>query len=217
MSNFNFNEITDFDSHISSSIPNYSELKNMVVSLSHHLILDGGVVADIGCSTGVVLEGILQTIPNITGIGVDTASNLFPKKAKADYLTEDLKIFTPKADLIISMFTLQFLPIERRFDLLQRIKKLNPNVTLIITEKVFMEDGKTQEMFTFSYYDYKSKSFTAQELLDKQKSIRTVMKPLTEKENLQMFEAVGFEKVTKFWQSFQFMGWILSCKENNQF
>lgn len=206
--NFNFNEIEDFDGHINSSIPNYTELRDMVVSLSHHLVPDGGVVTDIGCSTGAVIEKIKSKVPNIICYGVDTAKNLFPVESDVSFLEEDLRIWTPKADLVISMFTLQFLPLEDRVSLLGRIKHLNPNALIIVTEKVYMEEGKTQEMFTFSYYDYKSKSFTAQELLDKQKAIRTIMKPMTEKENIRMFEDCGY-KVTRFWQSFQFVGWIL--------
>ena len=202
MSNFDFNKIENFDEHINSSIPNYNELKDMVVSLSHHLVPDGGVVTDIGCSTGAVIKKIKAKIPNITCYGVDVAKNLFPTKSDVLFLEENLKEWTPKADLIVSMFTLQFLPVKDRRDLLKRIKELNPNAPLIITEKI-------QEMFTFSYYDYKSKSFTAQELLDKQKSIRTIMKPLTEKENLKMFKECGYPKIVRFWQSFQFLAWII--------
>lgn len=209
MSNFDFNKIKNFDEHINSSIPNYKELRDMVVSLSHHLIKDSGVVTDIGCSTGAVIERIAEKIPNITCYGVDIATNLFPKSGKALYIEEDLKVWTPKADLIISMFTLQFIPYKQRLDLLKRIKELNPKTPLIITEKTYMERGDIQEMFCFSYYDYKEQSFTAQELLDKQKSIRTIMKPLTEKENLKMFEDAGYIYAVKFWQSFQFMGWII--------
>ena len=209
MKNFDFNKIENFDEHINSSIPNYGELRDMVVSLTHHLVPDAGTVVDIGCSTGGVIERVVDNIPNISGVGVDLATNLFPEESNVNYLNEDLLEFTPKGDVFISMFTLQFLPIEARGDLLKRIKILNPKATLIVTEKVFMESGRNQEMFTFSYYDYKSKSFTGQELLEKQKSIRTIMKPLTVKENLGMFHDSGFKEVTSFWQSFQFYGWVV--------
>lgn len=209
MSNFDFNKIKDFDSHIQSSIPNYNELVDMVVSLSHHLVPDEGTVVDIGCSTGTVIEKIWKAIPNIECVGVDLARNLFPATNSAVvYMQEDVRTFTPKADLIILMFTLQFLTIAERKDLLSRIKKLNPHATLIVTEKTYMDEGKIQEMFTFSYYDFKAKTFTAEEMLQKQKSIRTIMKPLTQDENFEMFDNAGY-RTTKFWQSFQFMGWIL--------
>lgn len=210
MKNFDFNTIDNFDEHIDSSIPNYTELRDMVVSLSHHLVPDGGTVVDIGCSTGAVIEKIQEKIPNITCYGIDVATNLFPKNGKALYLSENLYTWTPKADLIISMFTLMFLPYKDRLELLKRTKKLNPNTPLIVTEKTYMDEGKIQDMFVFSYYDYKSKTFTAQELLDKQISIRTIMKPLTEQENIEMFNKCGYKKITRFWQSFQFMGWICS-------
>jgi tRNA (cmo5U34)-methyltransferase len=209
--NFDFNKIKDFDTHIQSSIPNYTELKEMVASIAHHLVPDEGTVVDIGCSTGAVLELIHEKIPNIRCIGVDIASNLFPKDSPVAFLTEDITEFTPVGDLIISMFTLQFLPMPDRIDLLRRIKHWNPSSSIIVTEKCYMESGKNQEMFTFSYYDYKSKSFSADELLSKQKSIRTIMKPLTEQENISMFEKSGYT-VTRFWQSLQFVGWILTPK-----
>src|SRR3990167_1286981 len=127
MSNFDFNKIEDFDKHINSSIPNYSELSDMVVSLSHHLVPDGGTVVDIGCSTGAVIEKIHKSVPNINCVGVDIATSLFPEKSGVKYLEENLRKFTPKGDLIISMFTLQFLPIEHRISLLRRIRESNPH------------------------------------------------------------------------------------------
>ena len=107
------------------------------------------------------------------------------------------------------MFTLQFLSPKARFELLCRIKNKNPAVVVLVAEKVYMENGEIQEMFTFSYYDYKEKSFTSEELLKKQKSIRTIMKPFTEKTNLKMFRKAGFLEMTRYWQSFQFIGWLL--------
>lgn len=209
MSDFDFNKIKDFDTHIDKSIPNYTELSDMVVSLTHHLIGRGGVIQDLGCSTGALLIKMAEKISNVSFVGVDLADNLFIPHDKVTYIKKDVTKFIPQADIIILMFTLQFLRKEKRAELLKIIKQKNPNVVMIVTEKTYMESGDTQEMFTFSYYDYKEKSFSAEELLEKQKSIRTIMKLLTEKENIEMFYNAGFTSVTRFWQSFQFIGWIV--------
>jgi|26BtaG_2_1085354.scaffolds.fasta_scaffold08219_2 tRNA (cmo5U34)-methyltransferase len=210
MENFDFNKIKDFDSHINTSIPNYNEMVDMAVSLIHHLVPDGGKIEDLGCSTGMLLSKIESKIPNVDMLGVDLADNLFISQTpRVSFLKKDLTKHTPKADVVILMFTLMFLPLRERVKLLERIKKENPDAVLIVTEKNYMETGKTQEMFLFSYYDYKSKKYSGEELLEKQRSIRTIMKPLTEKENVKMFQDAGYTKIIKFWQSFQFMGWVI--------
>jgi tRNA (cmo5U34)-methyltransferase len=102
---------------------------------------------------------------------------------------------------------MQFLNPSRRIDYLHNIYNgLNDGGCLILTEKIYQQDGKIQEIFTFSHYDYKLKSFDSNEILQKEKDLRFIMKPNDLNELRLLLENVGFKTITPFWQMFNFIG-----------
>ena len=147
-------------------------------------------------------------------MGYDLAENLLPNEdtlgdllfVKKD-LNQDFDV--NDASLVYSIFTMQFLRRDRRNNYLKNIYNgLTHGGALILCEKVYQEHGVMQEMFTFSQYDYKVKSFDAQEILNKEKDLRLIMKPDGYLELLERVRSAGFEKISFFWQSFNFIGII---------
>ena len=57
-------------------------------------------------------------------------------------------------------------------------------------------------------YDFKRKNLTDSEILDKNTSIRGIMKPLTLKENIDILEHIGFKKIDIFFKKMNFVGII---------
>jgi tRNA (cmo5U34)-methyltransferase len=113
------------------------------------------------------------------------------------------------AQIVYSIFTLQFIEPIERINLLQNIyDSLNEGGIFILCEKVYQNDGKLQEILTFSHYDYKSQHFTLNEIFSKEKDLRFIMKPKTLEDNLQDLKRVGFKTSTTFFQSFNFVGII---------
>ena len=49
-------------------------------------------------------------------------------------------------------------------------------------EKTVCDDSRLQEMITFNFYDYKRKHFEASDILEKEKTLRNMLKPNTWKE-----------------------------------
>ncbi|MNN86786.1 tRNA (cmo5U34)-methyltransferase [compost metagenome] len=79
----------------------------------------------------------------------------------------------------------------------------------MIVEKVVSEDSQINDTFVQLYHDLKQRNgLTAKEVIDKQKSIRGVMKPISIKENLQMLKLAGFDKIDTFFQWNNFAGFI---------
>ena len=108
---------------------------------------------------------------NIIGISVD-----FQKKDVRGYKFEN-------CSLVTSIFTLQFMPRKDRFDVLQNIYNgLNHGGGFIFPEKTVCDDSRLQEMITFNFYDYKRKHFEASDILEKEKTLRNMLKPNTWKE-----------------------------------
>ena len=113
------------------------------------------------------------------------------------------------ACIIYSIFTLQFLPVYRRLAVLENIYNgLLDGGALIFAEKVYSENSKIQDIFTFLYYDFKKESFTEQEILIKEFSLRNQMKPLTMQENIELLNKAGFKIIEIFFQQFNFIGWL---------
>lgn len=214
---FSFDTITNFDSHILASVPNYDVLFNSLLILSDYFIMQDKTVYDIGCSTGKLLKALDKKNENINCkyIGLDISTNLLPKEVdsvKQHYLVEDLNkaLFQFKdACLVFSIFTLQFLNKEARQTILTNIYNgLQKGGALIITEKVYCDNGQMQDIFTSSYYDYKKQSFSEKEILDKEVSLRKILKPLTRTDNLDMLQKAGFTNVEMFFKYLNFEGFL---------
>ena len=63
-------------------------------------------------------------------------------------------------------------------------------------------------MMTFTYYDYKRKYFSEEEILNKEKTLRNMMKPNTIEELNEMCLDAGFDYLQSFWQNYNFVAFI---------
>ena len=215
---FSFDTITEFDKHISQSIPNYDILFNSIVRLSDYFKDENNVIYDVGCSTGNLLRHLCrEDLFKGEMIGLDISTNLLPDIKEAhnvSFLVQDLTKPSEfkNACIVYCMFILQFLPKKNRFPLVKAIYDgLAPGGAMFLCEKVYLDNGNFQDMFTSTYYDYKKESFTEKEIFDKERSLRTLLKPNTQAENANMLYNAGFKKRSMFWKYFQFEG-ILCIK-----
>jgi tRNA (cmo5U34)-methyltransferase len=85
---------------------------------------------------------------------------------------------------------------------------LNKGGAFILCEKIYQENGLLQEVLSFSYYDYKCNHFSEEEIIKKERDLRYIMKPNTMNQNLDILKNSGFQKITQFWQSYNFIGLI---------
>ena len=206
MERFSFDTVKEFDQHIEESIPNYGLLAQGIVSLSRYFLETSAVVYDIGCSTGRMLGEIPHEGKKV---GIDNSDNLLPDGE--DFVKADLnKPFEfENGCLVLSVFTLQFLRPDAREPLIQSVYNgLNKGGGLIVAEKTYSSNAQIQEMMTFGYYDFKRNAFTDREIMDKEVSLRELMKPSTSKENQEMLERCGFMKKQLFWKFFNFEAWV---------
>lgn len=208
---FSFDTIENFDDHINLSIQNYSGLIEHIKNISTYFIKENTNVYDIGCSTGKLIDLLMDhnKIGGVNYIGIDKAENL--TQGKKEILNIDLKDWNAKPfSFGVSIFTLQFLEIELRKKVLSELyNNLIPGGAIIISEKIFMEDSVLQDTMNFAHYDFKRKSFTAEEILSKQVDLRFIMKPLKESQNISLFKNAGFNTIAPIWQSLNFKAWIL--------
>ena len=195
-----------FDEHIDKSIRGYQDLLSDIVSLSRYFVEKETNVYDIGCSTGKLTEAMLkknQDIEDVHYYGIEVADGFVGDmksreiKLNSDYswnkikfLHEDVRdSMISNASLITSVFTLQFMSMRDRLPMIKKVYNgLNEGGAFIFAEKTICENAKFQEMITFNFYDYKRKFFDTKDIMDKEQTLRNIMKPNTWKqiENIYM-------------------------------
>ncbi len=215
----------DFDRHIAGSIRGYYNLREDCVALSQYFIQKKSTALDIGCSSGEFLRAVRdrnqKRCASVKYVGLDTEGEFkdqwFSKRARnLSFKKADARTYKgyENLSLVFSLFTLQFLPEKDRLPLVTRIYKgLNEGGAFIFSEKVHAKNAKIQEMLTFTYYDYKQKTFTPQEILDKERSIRDQMHLWSEFKIFEMLRAAGFvaNNMQLFWRNHLFIG-VLAWK-----
>ena len=101
------------------------------------------------------------------------------------------------------------MPKKDRRDVISNIYAgLNTGGAFIFAEKTICKSALVQDMITFNYYDYKRKSFDTEDIMDKERTLRNIMKPLTWKQLEHMISYAGFTTVQPFWRNHSFVGAI---------
>lgn len=212
MSKFDFTTINEFDNHISHSIKGYDILHQLIVTMSSFFIKDNSTLIDIGCTSGKLLDKLSKVYDDATCIGYDITDANFIKSDSVKLIKQDVThgaFVVPECDIIYSIFTLQFLPVTKRQSVLSKFyNALKPNGALFLCEKEICRDGRTQEVFTFSNYDYKRDNFTCEEILTKEIGLRSVMNPLPIGQNVELLKSAGFSTIEPFFQSLNFKGYL---------
>tara|TARA_X000000950_G_scaffold151988_1_gene186986 strand:+ start:1954 stop:2649 length:696 start_codon:yes stop_codon:yes gene_type:complete len=216
-----------FDNHIDSSIRGYSNLLEDIIAMSRYFVENDTEVVDIGCSTGKVTEMMIEQndfarqatyrgVEIATGFTKDLKERQISLKTKYPstkvvFDTEEDVRFTPfyNCSLVTSIFTLQFMSKKDRAEVINCIYEgLNTGGAFIFSEKTISDNSQVQEMITFNYYDFKQKSFTAEDILTKEKTLRNMMKPNTVSEIETMIYDAGFPVLQQFWRNHNFVGFI---------
>ena len=214
-----------FDAHIDQSVRGYSNLWTDVLKFSEYFVEDGTCVVDIGCSTGKLLKAMKEQndkfAPKCFYKGIEIEEDFFPElidEENLKFYKTDVRGFEWVTGAVnncftTSIFSLQFMPKRNRQIIIERVyESLVKGGAFIFAEKIYSEHAQVQEMMQFCYYDYKRQFYSAEELLDKEQTLRHMMKPLTIDELVEMCRTAGFEIVQPFWQNFNFIG-MLCIKE----
>ena len=208
-----------FDTHIEQSIRNYGSLHDDVVNMSRYFVENDTSVYDIGCSTGKTLKAMAEQnnefAPSASYVGIEIADGFVNEMRETEasmenlsLLHEDIRNFDmSNASLITSLFTLQFMPMSDRQHVIENIyNALREGGAFIFGEKTYASDAKTQDIMTFMFYDHKRKYFDEKDIMEKEVTLRNMLKPNTWDEIQSMLYGAGFRTIQPFWQNFQFVG-----------
>lgn len=209
-----------FDTHIDTSIRGYGDLWQDVVDISQYFVENGTTVVDIGCSTGKMLKSMIAQntfAPNAYYDGVEIEEDFYKEYEEDEKTYHNLTYFRGDVEqyhfancsYVTSIFTLQFMTHRDRKRVIENVfSGLNPGGAFVFAEKTMPDNVRIHEIRTFTYYDFKRRTFTTDDIMDKERQLRHMTKPSTRQELVTMCKNAGFAAVDTFWQNHAFTGFI---------
>ena len=213
-----------FEDHIRRSVPGYDALHELVVSYGLRKVnKENALICELGSSTGTLTRRLASALPWAQVLGVElearmvaAAERFSPPSSEISYLCADARVFEPpRTDLFVACYTLQFLPVQERLPLLQRLyEALKPGGSLFLAEKVTRENAKDERRARRELSDFKrGQGFTDAEIRAKSKSLEGVLVSLPETTYPRWLISVGFTKVERVFDTATFVAWTAVKRE----
>lgn len=210
-----------FVDHIKLSVPLYEKGHDLVCQVSDFFVHHDSIVYEIGTSTGELLRKLAERQkgkPEARFIGMDVEPAMV-KAARAHcsgldtikIVHEDARVAEmAKADMIISYYTMQFIPPRNRQELFDKIyDRLNWGGALVIFEKVRAPDARFQDLIMQLYNEFKIENgFTSEEIVEKSRSLKGVMEPFSTQGNIDLMKRAGFKDVVSIQKFLCFEGFL---------
>ncbi|MXN76760.1 methyltransferase domain-containing protein [Burkholderia sp. 4701] len=218
---FTGNVADTFVDHVRRSVPYYDAGHDLVCQLSDFFCHADSICYEIGVSTGQLLRKLAEhhaSKPGITWVGIDPVESMIAKARQhcvevpnIELEVGDARLYGfEKSDLIVSFYCIQFIPPKDRQDVFNRIyERLNWGGAFILFEKVRAPDARFQDMVVSLYNDYKRREgFTADEILNKTASLKSVLEPFSTEGNLGLLKRAGFVDITTVMKYLCFEGFL---------
>lgn len=225
-------EVTQaFDDMLERSIPNYGQMRQMVARAADWF-LDRATHAgrqptlvDLGASRGTQVAPLVDTwgararfyLVDQSEPMLDVMRERYDGMMNAGIVTVapwDLREGFPHASgrpaVVLSVLTLQFVPIEYRQRLLREAHEaLLPGGALILVEKVLGSAEETNRLLVDLYYGLKRENGYTQEAVDRKRlALEGVLVPLTAQFDEELVRGAGFATVDVVWAWANFRAWV---------
>jgi len=211
----------DYDQHLSRSIPLYRESHFFIERLASYYIKDKDINYEIGCANGTIIGNLAKQYLDFSStkfVGIDLSNSLITEAKSRYYNVPNVNFVNADAstynfkkyNLAIIHYCLQFMSSQEKANLLMELyKKLAPGGAVIIFEKTLLSDSYSQDIFSGIYNDFKfDNGYSAQEVVEKSISLRSVLNIFQTGENITFFESVGFRSVYVFFKWGPFEGYL---------
>lgn len=212
-----------FPDMIKRSVPGYATIINMIGNLASIYVNANTSAYDLGCSLGAATLAIRHGIRHegCKIIGVDNSHAMIQRCQQImDTDTRDVEVILQQdeiqnivienASLVVLNFTLQFIAVEQRQLLLDKIAAgLNSGGVLILSEKIIFEDKEHQELMTELHHNFKrANGYSDLEIAQKRSAIENYLVPETLVTHKNRMKQAGFSSVDVWFQCFNFASMI---------
>ena len=230
---FEFDEsvVQVFEDMIQRSVPGYLTIISQIGLLAEKFAQADSYCYDLGCSLGAasiaMAEGMAnqEHLQDCNIIAIDNSPAMISKAQ--DYLErtphnnriklecnniEEMNF--KNASIIVMNFTLQFIPIEKRKAIIQKIHQdLLPGGLLILSEKITFEDNDLQSLNTELHHRFKqANNYSQLEIAQKRAALDNTLHPETIADHQERMLSAGFKSAEVWFQCFNFTS-MLAVKE----
>ncbi|UUV08622.1 methyltransferase domain-containing protein [Ruegeria sp. YS9] len=210
-----------FVDHIKLSVPLYEMGHCLICQVSDFFVRNDSLCYEIGTSTGELIRKLAEHNagkPDARWIGIDVEPEMV-KVAEAhcadvpniSILHDDARhMEMEKADMIVSYYTMQFIPPRYRQELFTKIyNTLNWGGAFVMFEKVRGPDARFQDLVTQLYNEFKiGNGFSSEEIVEKARSLKSVLEPFSTQGNLDLLGRAGFKDVMSIQKYICFEGFL---------
>ena len=228
-SDFVFDEkVADvFDDMILRSIPGYKTIIDMIGVLAERYHKPGSKIYDLGCSLGGATFEISKRLKgkDFSLVAVDKSSamveRLRQRSAQVGSSEESIKILCEdisdtkieNASIVVLNFTLQFIPISLRRELITHIYDgLLPGGILIMSEKIVFQDKDLDRVIIEMYHKFKeSNGYSKLEIRQKKRALEDILIPELIDTHQSRLLSCGFRSFGVWFQCLNFAS-MLSIK-----
>lgn len=211
--NWEFNEevADNFDEHVRKSIPFYDEIQKRVIKISdwflHGKENGNEHVYDLGCATGATIQNLVQyhgeaAPPYYVGVDINMSMLRKAQQRVKQYNNVNLRqsdvtnMSFSDATLILSLFTLSFVPEDDRLELLEQVHTdLDHGGGFVFVEKTRARSPFFQDIWNEEYWDFKlEQGLSESSVIGKAKTLRGQLRPVSVGEYESMLESAGFDR-----------------------
>ena len=225
---FRFDEVVArvFPDMIERSVPGYATLVGMIGLLARDLLRPGTRCYDLGCSLGAVSYAVAEAVPaegvgggeEVDIVAVDKSPAMIEGLERAlqrdppalpvhGHCADVLEAEIENASLVVLNLTLQFIPPERRLELLRRIHAgLVPGGALILSEKSVVESVPEQRRMEKLLSSYKrARGYSELEISQKRAALERVLIPESVATHRRRLEQADFRDCVQWFQCLNFV------------
>ena len=198
-------------------------MRDCVFGIGQNFVKKGTAIIDLGSSRGEAIHPFIEKYGAYNKYILNEVSPPMREALKKRFIDwnyseaviyddTDLKKGFPKhtSSLILSVLTVQFIPIEYRQRVLQDIyDSLIDGGAFIMVEKVLGNGSFLDNIMVSQYYNLKKGNGYTQEQIERKKlSLEGVLVPVASKWNENLLKTAGFKTYDCFWRWMNFGAWV---------
>ncbi|MDH3353779.1 MAG: carboxy-S-adenosyl-L-methionine synthase CmoA [Chromatiales bacterium] len=208
-----------FSDMIRRSVPGYSEIISLLGLFAQNYSQPNSNIYDLGCSLGASTLALREHISadGCTIVAVDNSEAMIEQceknlqqidsTIKVDLRCADIQdIEIRNASIVVLNFTLQFIPLSERVDLIKHIYNgLLPGGVLILSEKIAFEKPEEQQQQEALHIAFKqANGYSEMEISQKRAALEQVLVPETIMTHQQRLKDAGFASSNVWFQCLNF-------------
>ncbi len=218
---FNKRVVDVFPDMIERSVPGYPLTISMISVMADEYAQEGTNVYDLGCSLGAVSLAIQQGLKNkrCSIIAVDNSQAMIDacvetipnEDNNVEFKLQNvLDTEVNNASVVVMNFTLQFIPLEQRKSLLDKIYNgLLPGGVLILSEKIMFDNEAENETMNLLHHHMKElNGYDKLEIASKREALEDVLIPESIEKHIKRLNDSGFKSAFVWLKCFNFVSLV---------